>query len=80
MASLENYTRSPAQKYITASRDEIGLKKTESIEKIIDETTEKILVSIAALAIAAFPIMTIASRLLPEIPLQYLYQFYKIPF
>lgn len=82
MASLESYTKNSAEKYITASKEEVGLKKTEGIEEkiIIDETTERILVSIAALALAALPLITIASKLLPEIPLQYIYQIYRIPY
>ena len=84
MAGLEkNLSDNSAQKYITASNKELKAQTnypaepaTEQIS--IDETTERILVTTIPAAIAAIPLIALASKLLPDIPIYQLYKY--LPF
>ena len=74
MEDLENKL-SDAQKYSSLQQDK---PQYHAEEKIIDENTERIIVSVVSAAIAAVPLIALASKLLPETPI---YQIYKyIPF
>lgn len=72
MEDLENKL-SDAQKYSHLSQP-----KYKPEEKIIDEDTERIIISVVSAAVASLPMIALASKLLPEIPI---YQIYKyLPF
>jgi len=72
MEDLENKL-SDVQKYSSSSQPQY---KAE--EKIIDENTERIIVSVVSAAVVAAPLIALASKLLPEIPIYNIYKY--IPF
>lgn len=74
MEDLENKL-SDAQKYSSLKQDK---PKYKAEDKIIDENTERIIVSVVSAAIAAVPLIALASKMLPEIPIYNIYRY--IPF
>jgi len=82
MSGLERGTQeNPAQKYIADTRAEVGFQNTKKEapveERIIDEDTERTIVSIISAAIVAAPLIVTASKLLPDIPVYHIYRYFQ---
>jgi hypothetical protein len=79
---LEKHTKyCAAQEYIAESREEAGIhskqKEKPVEERLIDEDTERTIVSVISAALVALPAGMLIGRLLPDIPTYTIYRYFQ---